>query len=259
MAQMPNHYDDPVKQDGLSDSVRTAMGSILAAAAVASAAYNASQAYSIAQDEWKLAKKYWKLAENWLNYYKDYYAPVEDQELKEARALKSEQPEYGVARGRMRAASWAQFKGLMHKAVRCTSRYCTGKRQDILETVMAAQADSLALCDALGYRNERAYIEARDDVRFKRQLETAKRGRDMIADTVSFGRATAGIYGELWGQAWEGLKGAGGYLGYVANRRPIQPPVVSLTGEGASQSGAPVGSAVWQAGEAVGLATAQEG
>ena len=90
--------------------------------------------------------------------------------------------------------------------------------------LVAANASAVALADGLGYRNERAYIEARDDERFQRQFATAKRGRNMIADNVSLAKATAGIYGDLWDQTWKGLEGAGTYLGYMQNRNPTAYP-----------------------------------
>ena len=219
----------PVKRDGYNDTTRSLIGFMLKTTAIAAAAYNSKRAIEIAIKEWKLATRYWKIAEGWLNYYKDGFAPVEDQELKEAEALKDEKPLYNIARGRARAAAWMQFKGLTHKAIRQTSRYCTGKRQDIIETLAYAQADALAMSDMLGYRNERAYIETRNNERFKKQIETAKRGRSMPADDVSFGAAAAGIYGQLYNQAWEGLKGAGTYLGYELNRHEINYPSLSLS------------------------------
>lgn len=217
-----------VKEDGYDDLTRTIVSGILEVAAVGAAAYNTAVAVRIATKEYKIGMKYWDLAENWLQYYKDFYAPLEDQELKEARNQKPEVPQYKMAQGRARASAWMKFKGLYDQTVRCTSRYCTGKRKDILETLTAAQAGGLALCEGMGYRNERAYMEARDDVRFKRMYETAKRGRNMAADPVSFGIAAAGIYGDVYQQAYDGLVGAGQFLGYMLNRQPTAYPRLRL-------------------------------
>lgn len=113
--------------------------------------------------------------------------------------------------------------------MRCTSRYCTGLRKDMLANILSAQADALSLAEGLGYRNERAYLESRDDVRFSKMLNTAKRGRDIIADNVSLIKTSAGIYGNLYNQAWEGLAGAGQYLGYSANRNTPSYPTEYLS------------------------------
>lgn len=211
-------------EHGSNDREHSIFADLITVAAVAAAACNTKKAIDIAEAEWKMAKKYWKIAKNWLDYYNDFYAPVEDQELEEAMALTEPEPEYEAARGRARIIAMMQFRGAVDRAVRCTSRYCTGLRNDMVAELVAANASAVALADGLGYRNERAYIEARDDERFQRQFATAKRGRNMIADNVSLAKATAGIYGDLWDQTWKGLEGAGTYLGYMQNRNPTAYP-----------------------------------
>ena len=209
---------------GVTNEDRSLFGNILSAAALAAAMYSAYKAFDLANDEWKMAKKYWRIAQDWLDYYKDYYAPVEDQEINEALNLEYVEPLYEVARGRARASAWIEFKGKLRGSMRCTSRYCTGLRTDMLVRIARAQADAVAMADGLGYRNERAYTETRNDIIFERKFNTAKRGRDIIAETPSLGMAAAGIYGDQIDQAWEGLKGAGQYLGYYNSRvRPAYP------------------------------------
>lgn len=215
---------------GVSDGGRSLFGSILAGASILAAGYNSARAVSIALDEWKMAKKYWQIAQNWLDYYKDYYAPVEDQEINEALALAEESPMYEVARGRARAVAHIEFKGVIHQTIKCTSKYCDGLVEDMVTDLMAAQADAIAMADGLGYRNERGYIESRNDVRFDKRLNTAKRGRDMIADNVSLAKSSAGISGDLFEQAWSGLEGAGQYLGYWSNRNETHYPTTYLQG-----------------------------
>lgn len=219
---------NPVR--GVNDENRSAFGDILSAAALTAAGYNAYKAYDIAKQEWEMAKKYWRIAENWLDYYKDAYAPVEDQELREALALEKPEPAYDAARGRARTSAWLEFRGQLRKAMRCTSRYCTGLRNDMLMRISQAQAQAVSLADGLGYRNERAYVEARGDVRWERRLNTAKRGRDMIADVPALGMASAGIYGSLLDQAWQGLESAGMYLGYADNRNQPGYPTTYIAG-----------------------------
>lgn len=222
---------------GVNDEERSFYGDLLSAAAIAAAAYNAYKAYDIAKQEWEMAKKYWRIAENWLDYYKNYYAPVEDQELREARALEKATPVYEAARGRARTSAWLEFRGQLRKTLRCTSRYCTGLRNDMLMKISQAQAQAVSLADGLGYRNERAYIEARDDVRWERRLNTAKRGRDIIAEVPALGMASAGIYGSLLDQAWQGLEAAGMYLGYAGNRNQPSYPTTYIAGT--AQASAP--------------------
>lgn len=209
------------KRNGPSDEGHSLMADLLTAAAITAAAYNSAKAVEIATDQWKMAKKYWQISKNWLDHYKKFYAPLEDKEINEALALKDPEPEYDTARGRSRTIAHILFKGAVKKNVQCLSEYCTGLRQDMLTDLLAAQGMALAMADGLGYRNERAYIDSRSDIRFDKQLNTAKRGRDMIADNVSLAQATAKAYGDAFGQAWEGLKGAAYYLGYEHER--VQP------------------------------------
>lgn len=204
---------------GPNDKQYSLFATILSGAAILSAAYNTAKAVEIATREWEMAKKYWRIARNWLDHYRNNYAPVEDQELEEAMSLEDETPQYKAAEGRAKIAAMMQFRGLLRKSLICTSKYCTGLRQDMMTHILSAQADALALAEGMGYRNERAYLETRDDIRFQRQLNTAKRGRDMIAGTASMAKASANIYGDLYDQAWAGLTGAAQYLGYEFNRR----------------------------------------
>ena len=66
------------KNHGVNDEGRSFFGDLLSLAAIAAAAYNSVKAVQIAEDEWEMAKKYWQISKNWLDYYKDNYAPVED-------------------------------------------------------------------------------------------------------------------------------------------------------------------------------------
>lgn len=216
---------------GISDNDHSVFGSILSAAALASAAANAYKAYDIAQKEWEMAKKYWRIAENWLDYYKDAYAPVEDQELEEAMDLPIAEPHYDAAIARARASAWITFKGKLRDSMRCTSKYCTGLRADMLAQISQAQGIAVTTAEGLGYRNERAYVEARNDVRWEKRLNTAKRGRDIIADVASLGMASAGIYGSLLDQAWQGLSAAGQYLGWDNNRVQPHYPTTYIAGQ----------------------------
>lgn len=212
----------------VDDTARMVFGALLSAASIAAAAYNTYRAVSIAMDEYELACRYWYLAEAWLNLYQDLYAPVEDVEIDEAMNIEKTSADYDPARGRARALAFLQFKGKLNPAIRATSRYCTGKREDIITQFSMAAHAAVALADGLGYRNERAYMETRNEIRFKKLLATAKRGRNMVANNVSFAASAAGIYGKLADQAWEGITGAGYGIGYLTNRHELSIPRTML-------------------------------
>ena len=215
---------------GANDEQHSLFANLLTAAAIGSAGFNAAKAVEIAGKEWDMAKRYWSISRKWLDHYQDNFAPGEDKEIAEALALGTKGPPgyYDAAQGRARTSAMLEFRGLLRRSVKCTSKYCTGLRRDMLLEISAAQADALAMAEGLGYRNERAYVEARDDVRFSKRLNTAKRGRDIAADNVSMAKAAAGIYGSLYDQAWAGLSGAGQYLGYQAERNQPSYPSTYL-------------------------------
>jgi len=217
-----------IKKHGITDKGRSTFALILGSLATGAALYNANKAYDLAKKEFKLADKYRKMSQDWLSYYNKEFAPVEDIEIREAKELEYEEPHYEVARGRARAVAWNAYKGKLDAACKCLSRYCTGLRQEILTELTAAQADAVALADGLGYRNERSRVDNRNDTLFERKLNVAKRGRNLPTQSTSLAKASAGIYGDLWNQSWEGLRGAGYFLGYLNTRRDTFYPNVMM-------------------------------
>lgn len=231
-------------KSGPTDEGQSIIAKLLTGAAILAAAYNTAKAVEIANDQWDMAKRYWKIAHNWLDHYRNNYAPVEDQEVNEALNIPVTEPEYETARGRSRVIAYLEFKGVVEKTIRCTSEYCTGLREDMLEDLVSAQANAVALADGLGYRNERAYVESRNDVRFDKMLNTAKRGRDMVADNVSMAQATAKAYGDAFEQTWNGLRGSAYFLGYMGARNPTAYPTSYLSSASGNAGNDPAGVAI---------------
>lgn len=205
--------------NGVTDAGRSWQAALWAGLSGVIAAYNTGQAIKFADKQHEIAKQYLKIAEWMLDYHKSAYRPVEDQELAEAMALKEEDPIYDVQRGRAQVAARIQAKGQADKQVQCTSEYCTGLRAVLLRDALAREATTVAALSELGYRNERAHIEARSDVRWQKMVNTAQRGRDMQANAVSYGQFAFGIFGDLGTQAAQGAAGAAGAFGYWRNRR----------------------------------------
>lgn len=221
-----------IRQHGVTDGGRSWFANLLTAGAIGVATYDTIQAVKLAQKEKDLADKYYNISKDWLNYYNNTFKEPEDEELNEAKNIEYVEPEYDVARGRARAVAWAAFKGQLDKATRCLSRYCTGLRQQMLLDFAASQADALALAEGMGYRNERAYIESRNDVLFERKLNVAKRGRNLLPDTTELSKAAAGIYGNLWDQSWDAIGDASYFLGYDLAKSKARFPQMYLTGYG---------------------------
>ena len=133
-------------------------------------------------------------------------------------ALTETTPYYDTMRGRAQTLGRLKFKNAANKVVQCTSEYCTGLRQQLLFEASEQEARAIATLTGAGYRNERAYYESRSDVRWKRMIATATRGRDIQANAVNSAQLAYGIYGNLGQQATEGAVGAAAAFSYFSNR-----------------------------------------
>ena len=218
---------------GTTDDDKTLLATLWPYLTAGVAAYNTGQAISFALKQYEIAKLYYKISKWWLDYYNSYFAPVEDQELAEAMALKEVTPYYDSAIGKSQIAAHLRFKNAANKAVQCTSEYCTGLRALLLRDTLAQEATSAAALAMMGYRNERAYYESRSDVRWKRMLATASRGRDLQASAVNTAQLSLGIYGDLGTQAGKAAQGAASLAGYYWNRNDTVYPTL-LRGSGTS-------------------------
>ena len=203
---------------GVSSTDRTMQATLWTILMSAAAAYNTGQAIHFANKQYDMAKQYLKIAQWWNSYKQNYFDPVEDQELNEALGLTNETPYYDIARGRAQTAGRIRFKNAVNKAVQCTSEYCTGLRGALLRDTLAQEATTVASLANFGYRQERSYIESRGDVRWKRMVATASRGRGMQAQAVSQSQLAYGIYGSLGEAAGKGASGAAALGGYFWNR-----------------------------------------
>lgn len=225
---------------GQNDTSTSIIANAIKVAKLAAAGYLLYCKYDIIHAEWKIAKKYYNIAKWWLDYYKDNFAPVEDVEVKEALALEKTTPDYETARGRTRVAAWLGFKGKTLDIYKKTTRYSTGARAFYLTNIMTAQGDAVAQADGLGYRNERAYVKTRNDIRFQKMMSTAKRGRNMAAEPVSFTRDALGSYGDVWKQVWGNLNRLGKSMGYSEARNETQYPDLNISGAVAVGTSSPI-------------------
>lgn len=188
------------------------------------AAYNTEEAIKFAMRQHEIAKEYLRISEWWRSYYNIYFRPVEDVELAESLAITEETPFYDTMRGRAQTAGRIRFKNAAVKAAQCTSEYCTGLRQQIVFDTIDQEARTIDTLTGFGYRNERAYIESRSDVRWQRMLGTVHRGRDMQSTAINSAQLAFGIYGELGQQAAKGAEGAISAYAYMHNRNDTYYP-----------------------------------
>lgn len=223
----PKVYNDGCNY-GITDTDKSLLATIWSGLTAAIAAYNTGQAIYFADKQYDMAKTYLKISQWWDDYKKTYFDPVEDQEINEAMALKEEPLFFNTQAGRAQTAGRIRFKNAVNKAVQCTSEYCTGLRGQLLRDQLAQEATALTALAALGYRNERAFGETRSEVRWKRMLQTAARGREMQATAVSHSQLAMGIYGDLGGQAGKSAVGAASLAGYLWNRNDTIYPTTML-------------------------------
>lgn len=188
------------------------------------AAYNTEEAIKFAMRQHEIAKEYLRISEWWRSYYNIYFRPVEDVELAESLVSTEETPFYDTMRGRAQTAGRIRFKNAAVKAAQCTSEYCTGLRQQIVFDTIDQEARTIDTLTGFGYRNERAYIESRSDVRWQRMLGTVHRGRDMQSTAINSAQLAFGIYGELGQQAAKGAEGAISAFAYMHNRNDTYYP-----------------------------------
>ena len=187
-------------------------------------AYNTEEAIKFAMRQHEIAKEYLRISEWWRSYYNNFFRPVEDVELAESLASTEETPFYDTMRGRAQTAGRIRFKNAAVKAAQCTSEYCTGLRQQIVFDTIDQEARTIDTLTGFGYRNERAYIESRSDVRWHRMLGTVHRGRDMQSTAINSAQLAFGIYGELGQQAAKGAEGAISAYAYMHNRNDTYYP-----------------------------------
>ena len=219
---------------GLTDYDKSTLSLLWDIVPAVIAAYNTAEAINFASKQYEIAKDYLKISQWWRDGYNNSFRPLEDQELSEAMGLTETTPYYDTMRGRAQTAGRLKFKNAVNVAVQCTSEYCTGLRQQLLYDVLGQESRVLNSLAGLGYRNERAYYEARSDVRWKRMINTALRGRDLQSQAINSAQLAYGIYGNLGAQVTKGAEGAASAVGYFHYRSDPRYPTL-MTIQQASQ------------------------
>lgn len=201
---------------GVTDAGKLVVAAAWQVAAAALAAANIAVSAHLAAKQFELARRYFQIARNWHDWYTTGFIPLEDQEAAEAMGLGKTEPHYDMAVGRAMVLPRLALADQPKAALRCLPCYATGLRSAVVHEAARALDDSLAVNAALGWRNERARVEARNDRRCKRLETVAARGRSISSQNIAYGRLAAGIYGSLSDQA---ARAARGYLGFIATAR----------------------------------------
>lgn len=209
---------------GESEYTKPAINVIWAVIEGLLAAYSAYTATKLADQQMDIARRYYDIAKGWWDWYRGSYVPLEDAELAEAMGLQIRTPLYDVAVGRAKATAQFIFRNRMDQAVQCTSQYATGLRGARLLDEAKRQAYTMAAVENMGFRNERNRIDILNSRRWARREAVVNRGRDLMANNVSYGQVAGAILGDLSAQAGKAAGGALYAMGYTLNRNETQYP-----------------------------------
>jgi hypothetical protein len=228
-----NKSDACYVEPGPTDSGRMAIALAWQIAAAALAAVNVVTSSQLAAKQFALAQRYFRIAREWRDWYNRGFVPLEDMELDEIWAEGLHDPYYDAAAGRAAATAKLAFADKVEAALRCTDQYATGLRQALLKDGSRLLAESAAAAEGMGLRNERAHVEAMNDMRWKHREAAVMRGRNMAASNVAYAQLASGIYGDLANQAGQAAGGYMRFIGYAQERLKTMYPAIHYYRNGA--------------------------
>lgn len=210
---------------GETNSGRNFFEWTLRAAALLVAVTNTNAAWKIAQDQKEIADSYQRAAQQLRDYYKQTYLPFENEEIKEAMAMKPYVKAYDTSAGRMSAGVLSALQDMYRDAVVCAPRYCTGNAASMLMDLKHDTDKALLAARIQGVRMEDAKYEALEERRHSFINKALNRGRDILSSSDSFSEVSVGIYGRLGANAAKGAGGAMKFLGYSFARSQRENPL----------------------------------
>lgn len=207
---------------GEAEYTKPAMSALWATIEAAIALYSAYTAMKLADQQMDLARRYYDIAKGWWDWYRSAYVPLENAEVDEAMALPIRTPLYDIAVGRAKATARFTFRNRLDQTMRCTSQYATGVRGARLLDEVKRQSYTMAAVENMGWRNERSRIDILNSRRWGRREAVVNRGRDLMANNVTYGQAAGAILGDLAGQVGKAAGGALYAMGYTLSRNETQ-------------------------------------
>lgn len=176
------------------------------------------ETYKAAKEDYKIAKRYHELAKEQWDLHKQYYHPLEQQELDEIWAEKPYEPDYPTAIAghthtidNVFAAADKQRKALNVKYCVCPDVSLFTKT-DIMKATVGGDSDNFAR------RYAEKLSQERNDIRWSRRVAAAARGRGLLSESASHAQRASSSY-SAYARAMGGLAGnAMEFSGYVQNR-----------------------------------------
>lgn len=180
------------------------------------------ETYKAAKEDYKIAKRYHELAKEQWDFHKQYYHPLEQQELDEIWAEKPYEPDYPTAIAghthtidNVFAAADKQRKALNAKYCVCPDVSLFTKT-DITKSTIGGDSDNFAR------RYAEKLAQERNDIRWARQIAAAARGRGLLSESASHAQKASSSL-SAYAQAMGGLaSNAMQFSGYAQNRRQTE-------------------------------------
>lgn len=180
------------------------------------------ETYKAAKEDYKIAKRYHELAKEQWDLHKQYYHPLEQQELDEIWAEKPYNPDYPTAIAghthtidNVFAAADRHRKALNVKYCVC-SDISSFTKADIMKSTVSGDSDNFAR------RYAEKLAQERNDIRWARRIAAAARGRGLLSESASHAQKASNSL-SAYAQAMGGLAGnAMQFSGYVQNRHATE-------------------------------------
>ena len=192
------------------------------------AGYMTGDALMRSKRQYDIAEWYWELANDWHQLHVQHYEPVEDQAFDDANLWQPGNPQYDFAEGVARNTIRAKFSKAYEQQIRCTSEYCTGRREQMLRDLALAEARESAFAAKAGREAEREYIRNRVIQRWKQLFGVIAIGRKMSGQPLEFMSQPYSIYAQLGEYAYSSAKGSWRAFGYWTQRNETMYPSLKV-------------------------------
>ena len=122
----------------------------------------------------------------------------------------------------------AKFSKAYEQQIRCTSEYCTGRREQMLRDLALAEARESAFAAKAGREAEREYIRNRVIQRWKQLFGVVAIGRHMSGQPLDFMSQPYSIYAQLGEYSYSSAKGGWRAFGYWTQRNETKYPSLKV-------------------------------
>lgn len=190
------------------------------------AGYMTGDALMRSKRQYDIAEWYWKLADKWHQLHVHHYEPIEDQAFDDAKLWQPGNPQYDFAEGVARNTIRAKFSRAYEAQIRCTSEYCTGRREQMLRDLALAEARESAFAAKAGREAEREYIRNRVIQRWKQLFGVIAIGRKMSGQPLEFMSQPYSIYAQLGEYSYSSAMGNWRAFGYWTQRNETLYPAL---------------------------------